>query len=556
MYLMASIEYKTTIMTVFFLILNKIYIIKMTNNCKNKHLIQIIICLDKLIAKMLKRRILFLQNSTRRLATLVENRNSAYSVLTDVDFSFFEKLLGKTQCVTDSARLSSFNVDWMKSCHGQSKLALLPRSTQELSEIMRYCNQRSLAVCPQGGNTGLVGGSVPVYDEVVISTRLMNQIISLDKDSRILNAQSGCILQSLDDHVDKEADLMMPLDLGAKGSCHIGGNVATNAGGLRLLRYGSLKGNVLGLEVVLADGKGLNLMNAPLRKDNTGYDIKQLFIGSEGTLGIISGVSILCPLKPKAANLILIACKQPTFQNVIDVFRVAKSELNEILSAFEFMDKDSMSTVNRNLKLENPFRAVDKDISDNCQFYCLAETHGSCNEHDVKKIEKFFERLLSENLCKDAIIAENKAQFDSIWSLRERIAESLVKEGYNYKYDISLPINRMYELAIDLRKRVQNSKSSNIVKSCVAYGHMGDGNLHLNLTSDKYSEELFNLLEPFIFEWTRENNGSISAEHGLGLKKRNYIHYSKTKESVEYMQQVKYMFDPKLILNPYKTIPY
>jgi D-2-hydroxyglutarate dehydrogenase len=494
--------------------------------------------------------------TTRSLATFVETRNSAYSRLTDADTSFFEKLLGPTQCVTDSARLAAFNVDWMRSCHGESKLALLPRSTHELSEIMRYCNNRHLAMCPQGGNTGLVGGSVPVYDEVVVSTRLMNQVISLDKDSRILSAQSGCILQNLDDYVGKEAGLMMPLDLGAKGSCHIGGNVATNAGGLRLLRYGSLKGNVLGLEVVLADGKVLNSMNAPLRKDNTGYDIKQLFIGSEGTLGIVSGVSILCPLKPKAANLIMIACNQATFQNVIDIFRVAKSELNEILSAFEFLDREAMLSVNQNLKLENPFRAVDKAISDNCHFYCLAETHGSCNEHDVKKIEAFFTRLLAENLCKDALIAENRAQFDSMWSLRERIAESLIKEGYNYKYDISLPLGCMYNLAIDLRKRLAQAKSAGIVKSCVAYGHMGDGNLHLNLTSEKYSEELFGLLEPFIFEWTRANNGSISAEHGLGLKKRIYIHYSKTKESIELMQQLKHMFDPKLILNPYKTIPY
>ena len=274
---------------------------------------------------------------------------------------------------------------------------------------------------------------------------------------------------------------------------------------------------------------------------------------SEGTLGIISGVSILCPLKPKAANLIFIACNSNSFQNVIDVFRLAKQELNEILSAFEFMDKDAMNAVNANLNLENPFRGVNKDIAKETQFYCLAETHGSCSEHDLQKIESFFSAVMAANLCRDAIIAESRQQFDLIWSLRESIALALTKEGFNYKYDISLPIARMYELATALRKRLVEAKA---LKSCVAYGHMGDGNLHLNLTSEKYDEKMLGLIEPWIFEWTRQNHGSISAEHGLGLKKRNYIYYSKSKDLVEYMQRFKHMFDPKLILNPYKTIPY
>lgn len=362
----------------------------------------------------------------------------------------------------------------------------------------------------------------------------MNRIISLDEDSRVLSAQSGCILQSLDEYLAKTAGLMMPLDLGAKGSCHIGGNVATNAGGLRLLRYGSLKGNVLGVEAVLGDGQVMNMMNVALRKDNTGYDLKQLFIGSEGTLGIITGVclnnrnivrslfnycnnkkvSILCPLKPNAANLILVACSGKSFQNVIEVFRVAKRELNEILSAFEFMDYDSMRCVTQNLKLENPFGAVNKDIPASCQFYCLAETHGACNDHDTKKIESFFDRLMKESLISDAIIAENKSQFDHIWSLRERVAESLLRDGYNYKYDISLPLAKMYDLKLDLAKRLGEHRDKHTLKNLIAYGHMGDGNLHLNLTSEKYDDQLFNLIEPYVFEWTRKHNGSISAEHG------------------------------------------
>ena len=192
--------------------------------------------------KILANNILRQLSISRRRLTTIEKRNPVYSSLTSSDLSFFERLLDKTRCITDASRLASFNTDWMKKYRGQSELVLLPRTTQEVSEILRYCNQRRLAVCPQGGNTGLVGGSVPVYDEIVLSTRLMNQVIRLDPDSSILRCQSGAILQVLDEYVAKNAGLMMPLDLGAKGSCHIGGNVATNAGGLRLLRYGSLKG--------------------------------------------------------------------------------------------------------------------------------------------------------------------------------------------------------------------------------------------------------------------------------------------------------------------------
>ena len=486
---------------------------------------------------------------SRLLSTKIEKRNENYAKLSDNHLNFFEKVLPRNQIIKDPFILESYNTDWLKMCAGTSKLALQPKSAQELSTLLKYCNDNDLAVCPQGGNTGLVGGSVPVYDEIIISTRLMNQITHLNTDSSILKCQSGCILQNLDDYLSKE-NLMMPLDLGAKGSCHIGGNVSTNAGGLRLLRYGSLKGNVLGLEVVLADGTIINTMNTSLRKDNTGYDLGEMFIGSEGTLGFISGVSILCPVRPRAVNLIYIACSQKTFQNVVQIFQLAKKEFGEILSAFEFMDKESMRAVNENLKLENPFSS--SDVSNNCEFYCLAETHGSCNEHDVNKIESFFEKMTKLNLCTDAIIAENETQFKNLWSLRERLAEALTKDGYNYKYDISLPVDKMYNLVIDVRKRLIDEGA---MKRCIGYGHIGDSNLHLNLTSHKFEPKLFDLIEPFVFEWTRDNYGSVSAEHGLGLKKRDYIYYTKPYEAVQQMKKIKHLFDPKAILNPYKTLP-
>lgn len=296
----------------------------------------------------------------------------------------------------------------------------------------------------------------------------MNKIIKLDESSSILSAQSGCILQNLDDFLSSY-DLMMPLDLGSKGSCQIGGNVSTNAGGIRLLRYGSLKGRVLGLEVVLANGEILSTIDRPLRKDNTGYDLKNLFIGAEGTLGFVSAVSILCAQKPKAINAVLIACSGNSFKAVLDVFRIARRELPEIISAFEFMDRDSLICLKDNLKIENPFST---NVANECDFYCLVETHGSTDEHDREKLSKFFEILTNEKLCKDAIMAENSTQVQSLWKLRESIAVALNKDGYTYKYDISLPLEPMYDIVTNLRNRLKSLGNSNF-RRCVGYGHVG-----------------------------------------------------------------------------------
>ncbi|XP_047301668.1 D-2-hydroxyglutarate dehydrogenase, mitochondrial isoform X12 [Homo sapiens] len=227
-------------------------------------------------------------------------RRLPFSTVSKQDLAAFERIV-PGGVVTDPEALQAPNVDWLRTLRGCSKVLLRPRTSEEVSHILRHCHERNLAVNPQGGNTGMVGGSVPVFDEIILSTARMNRVLSFHSVSGILVCQAGCVLEELSRYVE-ERDFIMPLDLGAKGSCHIGGNVATNAGGLRFLRYGSLHGTVLGLEVVLADGTVLDCLTS-LRKDNTGYDLKQLFIGSEGTLGIITTVSILCPPKPRAVNV-------------------------------------------------------------------------------------------------------------------------------------------------------------------------------------------------------------------------------------------------------------
>ncbi|XP_042314538.1 D-2-hydroxyglutarate dehydrogenase, mitochondrial isoform X2 [Sceloporus undulatus] len=421
---------------------------------------------------------------------------------------------------------------------GCSKVVLKPQTTLEVSEILRYCSERNLAVNPQGGNTGLVGGSVPVFDEIILSTALLNQVISFDNVSGILVCQAGCILENLNKYLE-ELDFIMPLDLGAKGSCHIGGNVATNAGGLRLLRYGSLRGTVLGLEVVLADGSLLNCLTS-LRKDNTGYDLKQLFIGSEGTLGIITAVSILCPRKPKAVNLAFLGCSG--FSQVLQTFTTCKGMLGEILSAYEFMDSECMKLVERHLKLANPVTES--------PFYVLIETSGSNSAHDEEKLSHFLEQVMASDLVIEGTLASDDKKIKALWALRERITEALTCDGFVYKYDISLPVERLYDLVTDMQRRLGRS-----AKNVVGYGHLGDGNLHLNITAETYSHSLLDAIEPYVYEWTSRYRGSISAEHGLGFKKKHYIHYSKPQEAVLLMQQFKAMLDPKGILNPYKMLP-
>ncbi|XP_071422786.1 D-2-hydroxyglutarate dehydrogenase, mitochondrial isoform X2 [Pithys albifrons albifrons] len=370
------------------------------------------------------------------------------------DVEFFERVM-PGRVVTGEEEVKPFNVDWLKSVRGCSQLVLKPQTTAEVSQVLRYCHERNLAVTPQGGNTGLVGGSVPVFDEIILSTALMNRIISFDKVSGILVCQAGCVLERLNEYLEEQG-FIMPLDLGAKGSCHIGGNVATNAGGLRLLRYGSLRGTVLGLEVVLADGSALDCL-ASLRKDNTGYDLKQLFIGSEGTLGVITAVSILCPQKPKAVNVAFLGCQ--SFSKVLETFTRCRAMLGEILSAYEFLDEKCMELVERHLKLSSPVTGS--------PFYVLIETSGSNSTHDEEKLNNFLEQVTASGLVTDGTVATDDKKIKMLWSLRERITEALTHEGYVYKYDISLPVAKLYDLVTDMRARLGQS-----AKNVVGYGHL------------------------------------------------------------------------------------
>ncbi|XP_020216412.1 D-2-hydroxyglutarate dehydrogenase, mitochondrial [Cajanus cajan] len=472
------------------------------------------------------------------MAGLVQ-RNPRFSKLNDDDVRYFEGILGAKNVVQDEDKLVAANIDWMHKYKGSSRLLLQPKTTEQVSQILKYCDSRSLAVVPQGGNTGLVGGSVPVFDEVIVSLSSMNKIISFDKVSGILVCEAGCILENIISFLDNEG-FIMPLDLGAKGSCQIGGNVSTNAGGLRLVRYGSLHGNVLGVEAVLANGTVLDMLKT-LRKDNTGYDLKHLFIGSEGSLGIVTKVSILTPPKLSSVNVAFLACKD--YSSCQKLLQEAKRKLGEILSAFEFLDGQSMNLVLNHLEgARNPLPTLH-------DYYVLIETTGSDESSDKQKLEAFLLGSMENELISDGVLAQDINQASSFWHLREGISEALMRAGAVYKYDLSIPVEQMYNLVEEMRSRLGNTAN------VIGYGHLGDSNLHLNISTPQYDDKILSQIEPFVYEWTSKHRGSISAEHGVGLMKANEIFYSKSGETVQLMASIKNLLDPNHILNPYKVLP-
>ncbi|XP_012234746.1 D-2-hydroxyglutarate dehydrogenase, mitochondrial [Linepithema humile] len=465
-----------------------------------------------------------------------------YATISNADIRFFESLVGSNRLITDPDECEGYNIDFPKTVRGASRLVLKPKTTDEISKILKYCNDKRLAVCPQSGNTGLVGGSNPVFDEIVVSMKLMNKILNINELTGILTCEAGCVLQDLETHLAM-VDLMMPLDLGAKGSCLIGGCVSTNAGGLRLLRYGNLHGNILGVEAVKANGDVVDALNT-LKKNNTGYHLKHLFIGSEGTLGIVTKVVIQCPAMPKAVNLAFLGLA--SFDKVLQTYHLAKRELGEILSSCEMMDRLSMDVSINNLGMKNPLTSHE----DGHEFYMVIETSGSHMGHDEEKLSSFVEKAINDNIIENGTLTNEKTKVNNIWALRERISEGILHDGYVFKYDISLPLSSFYEVIEVLRKRLRDPRIIRIS----GYGHLGDGNIHVQVSIPEYYEDVATQLEPFIFEYVSQCQGSISAEHGIGFKKTKYLHLNRSSSEIEMMYDLKKLMDPNGILNPYKVL--
>lgn len=472
------------------------------------------------------------------MAAVAGTRDDRFATLTDDDVAHFRKVLGDASVITDASELEPYNADWMGRYKGRSMIALKPRSTEDVAAIMTHCNQRRLAVVPQGGNTGLVGGSVPVHDEVILSLSAMKQVESFDTADGVAVVQAGVILETLDAHV-RPHGYRAPLDLGAKGSCHVGGNVATNAGGSRMVRDGPLRAAVLGLEAVLPDGRILDALTT-LRKDNTGYDVKQLFIGSEGTLGIITRIALTCAPRSSTCHTVALAIED--FRQVAGLLQASKAHLGTALHAYEYMDSASVRLAKKTLShVENV--PLDPDAA-NC--FLLIDAA------DSNSLEQFVEHAFESSAAVDGVIAENDTQAAALWELRESMSEAVVRAGKagTLKYDVSLPINMFEDAVSQARERVGEGAE------VVGWGHIGDGNLHLNVAIEDGGnlEAAKSALEPWIYEYVSSHRGSVSAEHGIGQMKAHALRYSKSDVAVDLMRSIKQSLDPNGICNPYKVL--
>jgi FAD/FMN-containing dehydrogenase len=485
---------------------------------------------------------------------------------------------------TSSSLLDKYNIDWTKKYRGHSSVVVRPNSNQEVASILQYCHNHHLPIVPQGGNTGLVGGSVPIQHEIIMSMEQMKTIYDNDDISsnsssnnnsrnenvmnhpNILRADAGCILQDLQDYAAIHRNCLVPVDLGARGTCQIGGNLSTNAGGVYYYRYGSLHANCLGLQVVDGTGRLLNLQYNPFPhlKDNTGYDLKHLFIGAEGTLGVITQVALWCPPLPTSVGAVWLTCR-----SLLDVNRIlslAKTQyLTEILAAFEFMDHDVLKWVQEQhgSTVKLPFE-IANDY--NHSYSVLIETHGSNQEHDQDKLSALLEHIMQHDLVVDGVVAQNVGQVQEFWNVRDICNPTAAAMGYNYKYDVSLAADDFDNFIREIKSKllrfiprdISSPSSSSIDLQCVNWGHIIDGNLHCNVVSvGKFERDpqFMEYIDQCILAAVLKRNGSISAEHGLGQYKNKYMPKIKDPATLQAMKQIKEMFDPHGILNPGKFLP-
>jgi FAD/FMN-containing dehydrogenase len=411
-------------------------------------------------------------------------------------------------------------------------LALIrPRSTSEVSDVLKICNERRQPVVTQGGLTGCVAGCVAQPNEIILSTERLKTIGSVDSAGKTVSVGAGVVLETLQQHV-QAFDLSFPLELGARGSCTIGGNIATNAGGVNVLRHGMMRNLVLGLEVVLADGKVLNSMNTML-KNNTGYDLKQLFIGSEGTLGVVTQAVLKLSPKLRSQQTALVALE--TFENVISLLQYAQQSLGSDLTAFEVMWGDHYRAVTAEGFNPSP---MDRDHT----FYVVIESQGQDLEHDSSRFEATLSVALEQGLMTDATIAQSARQRQEIWDTRDNFEAVLPA----YLYDVSLPISAMSAYVTDVKKALHERWQK---ADCFTLGHIADGNIHffihVNEPGDWHEQ-----VNAIVYETLSAFGGSVSAEHGIGMEKKGWLSISRTPEEIETMRLLKSSLDPHHILNP------
>ncbi len=452
--------------------------------------------------------------------------------------------------VLDGGDLSAYEVDWRKRYHGKALAVVRPATTQQVADVVKACAAAGVSIVPQGGNTGMVGGSTPDASgrQVVLSLQRMKAVRGIDKANMTITVEAGCILQSLQEIAEREGYLF-PLSLAAEGSCTIGGNLGTNAGGTQVLRYGNTRDLCLGLEVVNAQGEVWSGLSG-LRKDNTGYDLRDLFIGSEGTLGIITAATM--KLYPLPAATLTAWAAVPSLDHAVTLLGLAHKHLGAGLTGFEVMGQFALSLVARHY----PQQRV--PLYESTPFCVLLENSDHESEdHARAQFERLLETAFEDGCVTDAVVAENLAQAHQLWHVRESIPMAQAEEGLNIKHDISIPVSGIPEFV-----RVTDAQLEAAIPGVrlVNFGHLGDGNLHYNVQAPaagdpkaflRDQEERVNTL---VYESVRRFNGSISAEHGVGELKVNKLEHHKSPVALSMMRAIKQALDPQNLMNPGRVL--
>lgn len=428
---------------------------------------------------------------------------------------------------------------WPPTGACMARAIVRPASTVEVSAVLKLCHSAGQAVVTHGGLTGLVGGAVAGQQDIVVSLERMNKLEPVDVSNRTVTVEAGAPLQKVHEAAEEE-DLLFPLDLGARGSCTIGGNISTNAGGNSVIRYGMMREQVLGVEAVLADGAIISSLSGVI-KNNTGYDLKQLFIGSEGTLGIVTRAVLRLHPLPRSCNTALVAVED--FAQVGSFLREMDSALGGTLSAFEVMWNDFFDLIagegSKHIQSLQPSHA----------FYVLLESTGGHEQSDKDRFEKALEEALDSQLIVDAVVAQSRQQRSNLWAIRDDIERLNEKLFPSVIFDISLEIPQMDDYVKDLREQLSARWPDSRM---VVFGHLGDGNIHMAVSIGSLDPTDILDVETIVYEALGKRQGIISAEHGIGLNKRAYLKHSRSEAEILLMKTMKQALDPKGILNPGK----
>lgn len=445
--------------------------------------------------------------------------------------------------------LSAWELDWRKRYRGRALAVVRPASTPEVAAVVKACAAHGAGIVAQGGNTGLVGGSVPDASgtQVVLSLARMNRVRQVDAANSTMTVDAGCVLQSLQQEAERHG-FLFPLSLAAEGSCTIGGNLATNAGGTQVLRYGNARDLCLGLEVVTAAGEVWNGLSG-LRKDNTGYDLRDLFIGSEGTLGVITGATLKLFPRPAAKTTAFAAL--PTLPAAVGLLQLAQARLGAALTGFEVMGEAALGLVRQHFpQLRQPLPPAPWTV-------LLEQSDAEGEAHARALFESLLETAMEQGLIEDAAIAESLEQSHAMWHLRESIPLAQAEEGLNIKHDISLPVSRIPDFVAGTDLALQAAFPG---VRLINFGHLGDGNLHYNVQAPagqaagdflRDSEAAVNRI---VYDAVTAHDGSISAEHGIGTLKRDELSARKPAVALQLMRAIKTALDPAGVMNPGRVL--